>query len=657
MRAFLSHSSVDKVIVIGVHKGLETESTWLDRAEIEWGDLFLEKITEGIASATDFVLFWSKHASKSEWVRLEVNMAFIQALRRKAIRLRVVTLDDTPLPLYLEGYQVFSVVGSTSPVSDIVQKLKVILKETPRSVRSRFVNRHDEIAKIEKAVDDPEFRAVCAFGFTGVGKTSTIQEALQRIFEGANVVRIDVGEGTGFVELALALSASVLHEPLPEALPQEQLDERIRLCVETIVKNGQMLVLANVQHWLDEDSQPQGPLTSLLSIVSNLPALASRPIFMTSTRRPKLDASITGRLMLFHIGGLKDEYIAALVRNWYFAIYDKELSVEDSSRIAPKLYGHPVAARLVAGLLGNHSVDFLDQYPEELVALRRDLARVLLQDLKLSPEAERLMETLALAGVGLPASVLVAAGSSEAEFQQAVAQCANAGLITADTVIETHPLFQEFYWHRLHRSDYRQRSLNLAEALRIRLDDVDKTSPEFASLLPVIFRSYALAGELEKATALRRDLQTTVCASGPGFSRLRVQPTNLLPAGMEITSHNHHAKAPSVQKPWSSTVDYRFRIEPSLLSNQSKLCLGGGFHRATATVASARTERSRENSISLLATSCAIRSKSKSPPKQSLGGAPFRVGMVEWSASFASKKPVLSCAQRHHRESSLTDQR
>src|SRR6266550_1526608 len=29
------------------------------------------------------------------------------------------------------------------------------------------------------------------------------------------------------------------------------------------------------------------------------------------------------------------------------------------------------------------------------------------------------------------------------------------------------------------------------------------------------------------------------------FSRLRVQPTNLLPAGMEIASYNHHAKAPS----------------------------------------------------------------------------------------------------------------
>ena len=442
----------------------------------------------------------------SEWVRLEINMAFIQALRRKAIRLRIVLLDDTPLPLYLRPYQVFSVAASASPVADVLQKLRPLLREPVRSVRSKFVNRHDEIAKIEAAIDDPDFRVVWAFGFTGVGKVSVIEEALSRIFEGVSVVRLDVGQGTGFVELALALSGSVLHDSLPEGLDRSEIEHRIRLCVETIAKEGRLLVLSNVQHWLDEDGGPQGPLPFLLMIVDGLASLAGRPIFLTSTRRPTLSVETLKRLALFSIPGLKDEHIAALVRNWYFAIHDKELRVEDSSRIAPRLYGHPVAARLVAGLLGDHSVDFLEQYPRELVALRRDLARVLLRDLKLSPAAERLMEILALAGVGLPASVLVAIGSSEEEFQQAVAQCASAGLITANRFIETHPLFQEFYWHRLHRSDYKQLSPLLAEALRIYLDGMDKASSEFVSLLPVIFRSYALAGELDKATAMRRDL-------------------------------------------------------------------------------------------------------------------------------------------------------
>jgi hypothetical protein len=74
MRVFLSHSSTDKVVVEAIYKNLGADAAWLDKAEIEWGDLFLEKITEGIEKASDFVLFWSKSSQKSEWVRLELNM-------------------------------------------------------------------------------------------------------------------------------------------------------------------------------------------------------------------------------------------------------------------------------------------------------------------------------------------------------------------------------------------------------------------------------------------------------------------------------------------------------------------------------------------------------------------------------------------------------
>src|ERR1035437_5332911 len=60
----------------------------------------------------------------------------------------------------------------------------------------------------------------------------------------------------------------------------------------------------------------------------------------------------------------------------------------------------------------------------------------------------------------------------------------------------------------------------------------------------------------------------------PGFSRLRVQPRNLLPAGMEITPYNHHAKTPFF--PASLVLKSRLpvRIESSLLSNQFKPSFG-----------------------------------------------------------------------------------
>jgi len=505
MRAFLSHSSANKAIVIAIHDLLGKDATWLDRAEIEWGSLFLEKIAEGIVTATDFVLFWSADAARSEWVRLEINMAFIQALRQKAIRLRIVVLDNTPLPLYLQPFQVFSIVGSSDPVREILEKLSPLLREPVRSARARFVNRHSEVARIEAAVNDPDVFAVWLFGFTGVGKTSLVHEALRRIFEGADSVNIQVTEGTGFVELALTLNAA-RHETLAESLSHQEVENQIRLSIETLVKNGQLLVISNVQHWLNEDGEPQGPLPLILDIVSHLPACAQRPAFFTSTRRPHLDPAALTRLALLPIRGLENEHVAALVRNWYFSIYGRELAAEDSNRIAPKLFGHPVAARLVAGLLGDHTVEYLERYPRELVSLRRDLARVLLQDLKLSAPAERLMETLALVGIGLPASMIAASGFSDDEFQQAVEQCARAGLITADANIEGHPLFQEFFWHRLHRSDYQQRSRQLAEILRDHLRSVQKESREYAELLPVTFRLFALADDLAAATALRRDL-------------------------------------------------------------------------------------------------------------------------------------------------------
>src|SRR5216110_3228031 len=56
----------------------------------------------------------------------------------------------------------------------------------------------------------------------------------------------------------------------------------------------------------------------------------------------------------------------------------------------------------------------------------------------------------------------------------------------------------------------------------------------------------------------------------PGLSRLRIQPTHLLPAGMKITSYNHH-----VRRLLSFREDLVLKprlpdsIEPSLLSNQS----------------------------------------------------------------------------------------
>src|SRR5205807_2972152 len=69
-----------------------------------------------------------------------------------------------------------------------------------------------------------------------------------------------------------------------------------------------------------------------------------------------------------------------------------------------------------------------------------------------------------------------------------------------------------------------------------------------------------------------------------GLSRLRVQPTHLLPAGVKITSYNHHVRRLlSFREALVLKPRLPDSIEPSLLSNQSLSLLvlerqGGAVH-------------------------------------------------------------------------------
>ena len=58
----------------------------------------------------------------------------------------------------------------------------------------------------------------------------------------------------------------------------------------------------------------------------------------------------------------------------------------------------------------------------------------------------------------------------------------------------------------MHRSDYQGKALRLAHVLRNHLGSLEKDSSEYVDILPVAYRLFAMAGDLESATALRSDL-------------------------------------------------------------------------------------------------------------------------------------------------------
>jgi hypothetical protein len=109
---FLSHRSVDKVVVADVsrvlqHKGLDT---WLDRERIVPGDSFVEEISRGLEQMTSFVLFWSSACVGAPWVERELSVA-VMSLTEKRIPILVVRLDEAPVPTIISDLHRIEAIG------------------------------------------------------------------------------------------------------------------------------------------------------------------------------------------------------------------------------------------------------------------------------------------------------------------------------------------------------------------------------------------------------------------------------------------------------------------------------------------------------------------------------------------------------------------
>jgi hypothetical protein len=100
MTVFISHNKSDRNIARAVALDLVAEnlSIWFDEWEICAGDSIVEQVEAGLVGCTHFLILWSRHAAKSNWVRRELNASLAHALQVGTPRLIPVLLDRTPLP-------------------------------------------------------------------------------------------------------------------------------------------------------------------------------------------------------------------------------------------------------------------------------------------------------------------------------------------------------------------------------------------------------------------------------------------------------------------------------------------------------------------------------------------------------------------------------
>src|ERR1700754_3571542 len=107
MHIFLSHNRADKGIArrLGAQLRLVGADVWLDEWQIRAGDSIPGRMNEGLGAVDTLVALWSSDATRSEWMRAELEAAITRGMADENLRVIPVVLDDTPLPPLLQRHK------------------------------------------------------------------------------------------------------------------------------------------------------------------------------------------------------------------------------------------------------------------------------------------------------------------------------------------------------------------------------------------------------------------------------------------------------------------------------------------------------------------------------------------------------------------------
>lgn len=102
---FVSYSHRDAKIAHQIAETLEQFGIkiWIDYAELHVGDSLIERLRNGIDTATHLLAIISANSIKSNWVQKELEIATIKEIEGKKISVLPAVLDDVELPGFLFG--------------------------------------------------------------------------------------------------------------------------------------------------------------------------------------------------------------------------------------------------------------------------------------------------------------------------------------------------------------------------------------------------------------------------------------------------------------------------------------------------------------------------------------------------------------------------
>ena len=100
---FICHASEDKAFVDELASAIDRNGfdVWYDKREIKVGESIVERISDGLDSATHLLVVLSKSAISKPWVKRELSSSLMKQLGSNSIRVIPLLREDCALPALL----------------------------------------------------------------------------------------------------------------------------------------------------------------------------------------------------------------------------------------------------------------------------------------------------------------------------------------------------------------------------------------------------------------------------------------------------------------------------------------------------------------------------------------------------------------------------
>ncbi|MFM9370088.1 tetratricopeptide repeat protein [Streptomyces sp. Da 82-17] len=508
IKAFFSYSTQDAAFVREVAADVGRAFATIDYRSFQAGGDLLAAVDSAVKESAAFVLFLSRAALASPWVRHEIDEAKFHSAMGRLKNVLVVRMDRSitteELPEWLNRAKHITTI-SAKPAA---RKIRTLIDDLVRQGQSpRFVGRSTEIAKLQDVFAAPEpgaeSQVACVAGLSGIGRRATLTKMVRESLDLEALLVVDVEPGDTVQALAAKLSALVDPSETPEeslrrtkeitALGDERALARALGKLQEICDYHQMPVLNDTGGLLDNDGDIAPFILDLIEALGQYPNVVTA---LLTHRRPAPERFVARGMRppsVVHLQPLDDSDISRLVGLMAKA---RQLTLAPATvkKITGAVHGYPPSVTYALELVQAYGPD-LGIRGTMLSDFGASPFMRYLKDNKFSGLEQKILRVMA-ANSPLPLQVLQeATGTSDEDVQRALVRLIDLSLIVPTpggwyevSGPATDAIRREF--GSCHKDEYGAVASRLDEFLAMSDDGTD-----FLALQRTLFRAIDMAGQ------------------------------------------------------------------------------------------------------------------------------------------------------------------